>query len=68
MNEYLFLKDAHCACGTSTSLKPRVRMKNPQNSKIKRRFILPSKINGFMLFVMTPFSLPAEGLPYNARL
>ena len=29
----------------------------------KRRFILPSKTNGFMILVITPFSLPPEGLP-----
>ena len=32
-------------------------------SMSKRRFILPGKINGFMMLVMTPFSLPPGGLP-----
>ena len=31
---------------------------------VKTRFISPGKINGFMVHVMTPFSLPPEGLPF----
>ena len=32
-------------------------------SRWQKEIILPSKINGFMMLVMTPFSLPLEGLP-----